>query len=197
MAHPVAQIVFAVITISLTIQAVPIRSNMTEIVLNEINKTITVINGDTREETSLTLLTPSDDVTSLGESLINLLIGKLIWKKIIAESRKGGGGGAGGQSSGQKDKKQKGMMNKILPMLIIPFIISTGIIPLMLAVLKFMLIKSALIGKIAVILLLFNMFRARASGEGGVYNHTVNKRDISALLPPKYKAYRRKRRKVL
>lgn len=50
---------------------------------------------------------------------------------------------------------------------------STSMIPMMLVSLKFMLLQSAFIGKIAIILMLINMFRGRNVG-GGVYTHNIN-----------------------
>ncbi|XP_063913016.1 uncharacterized protein LOC135129696 [Zophobas morio] len=77
-----------------------------------------------------------------------------------------------------RGKEEKDMMSRILPMMIIPFMISTGIIPMMLISLKFMLMKSALIGKLAVILLVLNMFRGRQPDQGGVSNHDVHLQDM-------------------
>ncbi|RZC27637.1 hypothetical protein BDFB_008015 [Asbolus verrucosus] len=56
-------------------------------------------------------------------------------------------------------KKEEGMMNRILPFMVIPFMVSTAMIPMMLISLKIMLLKSAFIGKLAVLLLILNLFR--------------------------------------
>lgn len=83
---------------------------------------------------------------------------------IVSESRGKKGGGKG---------KEKGFMEKILPMMVIPFMVSTSFIPMMLISLIGMLFKSAIIGKIGIILMLINMFRSRSNG-GGVYSHNVH-----------------------
>lgn len=86
----------------------------------------------------------------------------------------GGGGGHGGKGKGKgKGKKQQGFMERILPMMVMPFLVSTSMIPMMLITLLGMLFKSAIIGKIGIILMIINMFRSRNSG-GGVYSHNVN-----------------------
>lgn len=87
----------------------------------------------------------------------------------VLESR-GKGGGKG---------KKKGFMEKIMPMMVIPFMISTSMIPMMMVTLIGMLLKSALIGKIGIILMLINMLKPKNS-DGGVYSHNVNfRRDLA------------------
>lgn len=61
-------------------------------------------------------------------------------------------------------------MNRILPLLIVPFLISSALIPGMLISIKFLLVKGLITGAIAVVIMLLNMFRARVNG-GGVFNH--------------------------
>lgn len=65
-----------------------------------------------------------------------------------------------------------GITKQILPLLVIPFLVSSAIIPVMIASIKILLIKSLFVGKIAVILMLLNFFRRRVDG-GGVYNYHV------------------------
>ncbi|GJQ82075.1 hypothetical protein Trydic_g6947 [Trypoxylus dichotomus] len=79
----------------------------------------------------------------------------------------------GGDGRGNKGSKGEGFLQKILPFMVLPFIISSSIIPIALTILKFMLLKSAFIGKIAIILLLINMF-LRFNRGGGVYSHNLN-----------------------
>lgn len=55
-------------------------------------------------------------------------------------------------------------------MLIVPFLISSAIIPIMLATIKVLLVKGFITGAIAVGLMLLNFFRRRAEG-GGVFDH--------------------------
>ncbi|KAK5650544.1 hypothetical protein RI129_001573 [Pyrocoelia pectoralis] len=75
---------------------------------------------------------------------------------------------------GKKKKKNKqDLMGKILPFLIIPFMLQTLIIPMILTALKFMLIKSAFIGKIAILIGLLNMI-SRMKNQGGLYTHNIN-----------------------
>ncbi|XP_060524546.1 uncharacterized protein LOC132700962 [Cylas formicarius] len=78
----------------------------------------------------------------------------------------------GGKKGGHK-KEKKGLMEKMMPMMVIPFLISSALIPFMLMSLKFLLMKSALIGKVAIVLLLLNFLRNRGTG-GGVFSHNVN-----------------------
>lgn len=73
---------------------------------------------------------------------------------------------------GKKGGK-KGFMEKMLPMMVMPFMVSTSMIPMMLISLIGMLVKSAIIGKIGLVLMLINMFRSR-NNSGGVYSHNVN-----------------------
>lgn len=81
----------------------------------------------------------------------------------------------------RKKQEDNGMMSKILPFMIIPFMVSTAIIPLILISLKFMLLKSAAIGKLAIILLILNMFRRRSQGQGGVFSHNLNLREDMSM----------------
>lgn len=85
--------------------------------------------------------------------------------------------------------------------------ISSSIIPIALTMLKFMLIKSAFIGKMAIILLIANMF-LRFNRGGGVYSHNISlsppEKDVAMLHygyngNEEYGAYihRRKRRWLL
>ncbi|XP_018565920.1 uncharacterized protein LOC108906955 [Anoplophora glabripennis] len=100
-----------------------------------------------------------------------------------------GGGGANDEKHGtnsvqgsrkkKKSKHQKSFMEKMLPMMIIPFLVSTSMIPMMLIGLKIMILKSAFIGKIGILLMLLNMFRRRTSGEGGIFTHNVNANDVA------------------
>lgn len=55
-----------------------------------------------------------------------------------------------------KDKK---LIQRILPMFIMPFVIQSAIVPMFLSVLKFMLFKSMMVGKIALALIFFNAVR--------------------------------------
>lgn len=64
-------------------------------------------------------------------------------------------------------------MSRILPMMVIPFMVQTAMIPMVLTSLKFMLLKSAIIGKLAILLVALNMLR-RSMNSGGVYSHNVN-----------------------
>lgn len=70
-------------------------------------------------------------------------------------------------------------MEKMMPMMAIPFMVSTSMIPMMLISLKILMLKSAFIGKIAVLLILLNMFRRRTNGDGGVFSHNLNANDAA------------------
>ncbi|XP_053613030.1 uncharacterized protein Osi22 [Plodia interpunctella] len=62
-------------------------------------------------------------------------------------------------------KKQQKLLQRILPMFIMPFLIQSAIIPMFLSILKFMLFKAMMIGKVALGLVILNAFR----------NHNVHK----------------------
>ncbi|VVC89941.1 unnamed protein product [Leptidea sinapis] len=55
--------------------------------------------------------------------------------------------------------KRKNLMQKLMPMFILPFVIQSTIVPLFLGMLKFMLVKSLMIGKLALVLIIINAFR--------------------------------------
>ncbi|XP_041988118.1 uncharacterized protein LOC121739663 [Aricia agestis] len=55
--------------------------------------------------------------------------------------------------------KKKKMLEKFLPMFVMPFIIQSAIIPLFLGMIKFFLFKSLMIGKLALVLIILNSFR--------------------------------------
>ncbi|KAG5875365.1 hypothetical protein JTB14_020663 [Gonioctena quinquepunctata] len=87
-----------------------------------------------------------------------------------------------------KGKEEKGLMEKMLPMMVTPFMVSTTMIPMMLVSMFFMLVKSALMGKIGIILMLINMFRNR-SNQGGVMTHHINARDEDTKAAMSYYGY--------
>lgn len=64
-------------------------------------------------------------------------------------------------------------MSRILPMLAIPFLISSALIPMMLTTLKMMLLKSMFVGKMGILLLALNALW-RINNQGGVYSHNIN-----------------------
>lgn len=61
-------------------------------------------------------------------------------------------------------------------MMIIPFMIQTAMIPMVLTSLKFMLLKSMVIGKLAILLVALNAIRRSMNG-GAVYSHNINVQD--------------------
>ncbi|CAK1601128.1 unnamed protein product [Parnassius mnemosyne] len=65
-----------------------------------------------------------------------------------------------------RGKKQKKLMQKILPMFIIPFLIQSTIVPFFLSILKFMLLKSLMVGKLALALIVLNAFKNSNSFKG-------------------------------
>ncbi|XP_066157263.1 uncharacterized protein Osi22 [Euwallacea fornicatus] len=70
-----------------------------------------------------------------------------------------------------KDPNQVGgMMQRLLPLLVIPFLISSAIIPGMLISIKILLVKGLFTGVIAGVIMILNIFRGRING-GGVFNH--------------------------
>ncbi|KAI5638873.1 hypothetical protein NE865_08575 [Phthorimaea operculella] len=63
-----------------------------------------------------------------------------------------------------RGSKSKKLLQRILPMFIMPFLIQSAIVPLFLGMLKFMLFKSAMIGKLALALILLNAFKNQNKG---------------------------------
>lgn len=101
-----------------------------------------------------------EDALLVGKWLMKWNKNKLLLSDKILEGRKEGG-------------KQKDLMSRILPMLAIPFLISTSLIPLMLTSMKVMLIKSMFVGKMAIILLILNAIW-KINNQGGVYSHNIS-----------------------
>ncbi|XP_066246261.1 uncharacterized protein Osi22 [Euwallacea similis] len=64
----------------------------------------------------------------------------------------------------------EGMMQRLLPLLVIPFLVSSALIPGMLIIIKILLAKGLFTGVIAGIITILNIFRSRING-GGVFNH--------------------------
>ncbi|CAG9113383.1 unnamed protein product [Plutella xylostella] len=62
--------------------------------------------------------------------------------------------------------KQKKLLQRILPMFIMPFLIQSAIVPLFLGMLKFMLFKSLMVGKLALSLVILNAFKNHNSVKG-------------------------------
>jgi len=69
-------------------------------------------------------------------------------------------------------KKKDDLMSKILPMLVMPFLISSSMIPAALTSLKFMLLKALAVGKIAILLMVLNALW-KNNNQGGVYSHNI------------------------
>ncbi|CAH1100131.1 unnamed protein product [Psylliodes chrysocephalus] len=79
-----------------------------------------------------------------------------------------------GGSNGKKGKKnQQSFIQRILPLMVTPFLISSAMVPMMLMSLVHMLVKSAFIGKIGLILMIINMFSNRRN-PGGVSHHSLD-----------------------
>lgn len=73
-------------------------------------------------------------------------------------------------------------------MMVIPFMIQTAMIPMVLTSLKFMLLKSAFIGKLAIILGILNALRRQQNG-GAVYSHNVNFKEDTEKLHREHYGY--------
>lgn len=55
--------------------------------------------------------------------------------------------------------KKQDLITKILPLFILPFLIQSAVVPFLVSTLKLLLIKSIVVGKIAIFLLLFSAFK--------------------------------------
>lgn len=62
--------------------------------------------------------------------------------------------------------KSKKLLQRILPMFIMPFLLQSAIIPLFLSTLKFMLMKSMMVGKLALLLIIINAFKNSNGSHG-------------------------------
>ncbi|XP_013142595.1 PREDICTED: uncharacterized protein LOC106106543 [Papilio polytes] len=65
-----------------------------------------------------------------------------------------------------KKVKSKKLLQKLLPMFIMPFLIQSAIVPFFLSMLKFMLFKSLMVGKLALGLIMLNAFKNSNSFKG-------------------------------
>lgn len=61
---------------------------------------------------------------------------------------------------GKHKKKKQSFKDKLLPLLLIPFVIQTMLIPMFIMNLKMLAMKAMAVGKFAILLILFNMFRS-------------------------------------
>lgn len=55
--------------------------------------------------------------------------------------------------------RNKDLVTKILPLFILPFLIQSAVVPFLVSTLKLLLIKSIVVGKIAIFLLLLSAFK--------------------------------------
>lgn len=68
--------------------------------------------------------------------------------------------------TGRGKSKNKKIMEKILPLFILPFVLQSAIVPLFLSMLKFMLFKSLMVGKLALVLIVLNAFKNHNTFKG-------------------------------
>lgn len=61
---------------------------------------------------------------------------------------------------GKHKKKKQTFKDKLMPLLLIPFVIQTMLIPMFIMNLKMFALKAMAIGKIAILLIVFNMIRS-------------------------------------
>lgn len=61
---------------------------------------------------------------------------------------------------GKHKKKKQTFKDKLLPLLLIPFVIQTMLIPMFIMNLKFLALKAMTVGKFAILLIIFNMMRS-------------------------------------
>lgn len=76
-------------------------------------------------------------------------------------------------TAGRK-KKKKDMFEKLLPMFITPYLVQSALIPMLLMSLKFMLIKTFFVGKLALVLIALNAFRTRYDDHNNMDKLMVN-----------------------
>jgi len=61
---------------------------------------------------------------------------------------------------GKHKKKKQTFKDKFLPLLLIPFVIQTMLIPMFIMKLKLLAMKAMTVGKFAILLIAFNIFRS-------------------------------------
>lgn len=59
--------------------------------------------------------------------------------------------------------RKQDLITKILPLFILPFLIQSAVVPFLVSTLKLLLIKSIVVGKIAIFLLLLSAFKNHVS----------------------------------
>lgn len=62
--------------------------------------------------------------------------------------------------------RKQDLISKILPLFILPFLIQSAIVPFVVTSLKLLLIKSIIVGKIAIFLLIISAFKSHGHGGG-------------------------------
>ncbi|KAF7269521.1 hypothetical protein GWI33_017462 [Rhynchophorus ferrugineus] len=80
------------------------------------------------------------------------------------------------ESSDTEDNNENGgMMNKMLPMFVMPFMLQTAMAPMMLMNIKHMLFNSIILGKFAIIFWVINLIRNSIQDqEGQFHSHNVH-----------------------
>ncbi|KAJ8961757.1 hypothetical protein NQ318_021358 [Aromia moschata] len=79
-----------------------------------------------------------------------------------------------GQWQPRKKQQQQDVFSRILPMLATPFIFQTTLLPIVLISMKFMLLNSLFIGKLAILLWAVNLYRNRNDDSAALYSHNIN-----------------------
>lgn len=67
-------------------------------------------------------------------------------------------------STGRKSSKKYGLLEKFVPLFILPFIIQSAILPFMVAKIKILLMKSLFAGKLALMLFLLGALKTHSGG---------------------------------
>lgn len=84
--------------------------------------------------------------------------------------------------------KRQDLITKILPLFILPFLIQSAVVPFLVSTLKLLLIKSIVVGKIAIFLLLLSAFKNHVryayenSPSPSYYSDIPNRRTENAIL---------------
>ncbi|KAK9884986.1 hypothetical protein WA026_009217 [Henosepilachna vigintioctopunctata] len=74
-----------------------------------------------------------------------------------------------------RKKREESLLSRFLPLLVMPFMMSTMMLPMALTQLKFMLLQAIFLGKLAIIFATFNILK-NMGDKSGLYSHNVHLR---------------------
>nr|CAH7717147.1 unnamed protein product [Callosobruchus chinensis] len=79
-----------------------------------------------------------------------------------------------GQTEPRKKNNQDDFLKKITPMIATPFIMQTTFLPFALILMKMFLGMSMFLGKLGIVIWIFNILHNRMDTSGHLYSHNIN-----------------------